>query len=186
MGALYHHSGCAIISAVSGLLSAPVLVLNANFAPINVCDVRRALGLILSEKATLVMNGRGYVRTVRRNVPCPSIIRLSYMVRRPRPTVKLNKQEIFRRDHHTCQYCGKHAARLTLDHIIPRHMGGLHTWENLVTACPNCNLRKGGRTVEQAGMKLLSTPGAPPVSADYIFGKYLGQNEEWIEYIRGW
>jgi len=186
VGELYHQSACAIISAVSSIVSAPVLVLNANFAPINVCDVRRAIGLILSEKATLVMNGRGYIRTVRRNLPCPSIIRLSYMVKRPRPTVKLNKQEIFRRDHYTCQYCGKPNARLTLDHIIPRHMGGLHTWENLVTACPACNLRKGGRTVEQSGMRLLSVPTAPPASADYIFGKYLLHNEEWTSFISGW
>ena len=171
---------------MSGALSAPVLVLNANFAPINVCNVKRALGLILAEKATLVLNGRGYIRTVRRNVPCPSIIRLSYMVKRPRPTVKLNKSEIFRRDHYTCQYCGKRTSNLTLDHIIPRHMGGAHTWENLVAACPSCNLRKGGRMVRQAGMRLLSKPAAPPASADYIFGKYLPNNEEWINFVSGW
>lgn len=171
---------------MSGALSAPVLVLNANFAPINVCNVKRALGLILADKATLVLNGRGYIHSVRRDVPCPSIIRLSYMVRRPRPTVKLNKAEIFRRDYHTCQYCGKKTSELTLDHIIPRHMGGDHTWENLVAACQSCNLRKGGRTVEQAGMALLSRPAAPPASADYIFGKYLVQNEEWSSFVTGW
>ena len=108
------------------------------------------------------------------------------MVKRPRPTVKLNKSEIFRRDHYTCQYCGKRTSNLTLDHIIPRHMGGAHTWENLVAACPSCNLRKGGRMVRQAGMRLLSKPAAPPASADYIFGKYLPNNEEWINFVSGW
>ena len=167
-------------------LSAPVLVLNANFAPINVCNVRRALGLIHSEKATLVMNGRGYIRTVSRDLPCPSIIRLAYMVRRPRPTVKLNKQEVFRRDNHTCQYCGTRPQRPTLDHVIPRHLGGEHSWENLVTACPACNHRKGGRTTDQANMRPLKKPVAPPASADYIFGKYLKSNDEWEEFVIGW
>ena len=167
-------------------LTAPVLVLNANFAPIHVCNVRRALGLILQDKATLVMNGRGYIRTVRTQIPCPSIIRLSHMVKRPRPIVKLNKQEVFRRDGYRCQYCGVRPSRPTLDHVIPRRLGGAHTWENLVTACPSCNLRKGGRTVEQANMQPRKKPIRPPASADYIFGKYLKGNEEWEEFVSGW
>jgi 5-methylcytosine-specific restriction endonuclease McrA len=171
---------------VSSILSAPVLVLNANFAPINVCNVRRAVGLIMDDKATLVLNGRGYIYTVRDHYPCPSIIRLSYMVKRPRPVVKLNKQEIFRRDGFTCQYCGTRPTRPTLDHVVPRHLGGTHTWENLVTACPSCNLRKGGRTIEQANMKPRIKPVTPPASADYIFGKYLKANEEWQNFIVGW
>jgi 5-methylcytosine-specific restriction endonuclease McrA len=167
-------------------LSSPVLVLNANFEPIHVCNIRRAIGLITTEKATLVLNGRGYIHTVRTRVPCPSIIRLSRMIKRPHPVVKLNKQEVFRRDNFTCQYCGQRPQRPTVDHIIPRHMGGEHTWENLVTACPNCNHRKGGRTAEQAGMHLLKTPIRPPASAQYIFGRYLQINEEWVEFVAGW
>ena len=171
---------------MSRILFAPVLVLNANFAPINVCNVRRAVGLIMDEKATLVLNGRGYIHTVREHYPCPSIIRLAYMVKRPRPVVKLNKQEIFRRDGYTCQYCGIRPVRPTLDHVVPRHMGGTHSWENLVTACPSCNLRKGGRTVEQANMRPRTRPINPPATADYIFGKYLKSNEEWENFIAGW
>jgi len=167
-------------------LSSPVLVLNANFEPIHVCNMRRAIGLIMDEKAMLVLNGRGYIRTVRTQVPCPSIIRLSKMIKRPHPIVKLNKQEVFRRDNYKCQYCGQHPHHPTVDHIIPRHMGGSHTWENLVTACPNCNHRKGGRTVEQAGMRLLKSPVHPPASAHYIFSRYLQNNEEWVEFVIGW
>ena len=183
---LYHRMRYAIISAVNSRLSAPVLVLNANFAPIHVCNVRRAVGLIMQEKATLVLNGRGHIRTVREQIPIPSIIRLSYMVKRPRPIVKLNKQEIFRRDGYTCQYCGVRPARPTLDHVVPRHLGGEHSWENLVTACPSCNLRKGGRTVEQANMRPRLKPISPPATADYIFGKYLKGHEEWEEFVSGW
>ena len=167
-------------------LSSPVLVLNANFEPINVCNIRRAVGLVMKEKATLVINGRGEIRTVRDTFPCPSIIRLARMIKRPRPIVKLNKQEIYRRDNYSCQYCGKSKGHLTLDHVIPRRLGGGHSWQNLVAACASCNHRKGGRTVEQAHMKLRSVPIPPPASAKYIFGRYLGNNSEWLTFIDGW
>jgi 5-methylcytosine-specific restriction endonuclease McrA len=167
-------------------MHAPVLVLNANFEPINVCDTRRAVNLMLSEKASLVLNGRGEIKTVSQTFPRPSIIRLTKMVRRPRPRVKLNKREVMRRDDYTCQYCGQRAPVLTIDHVIPRHLGGGHTWDNLVAACPHCNHRKGGRTVDQAQMHLLKTPTPPPVSATYIFSRHLGENEEWLPFIKGW
>jgi 5-methylcytosine-specific restriction endonuclease McrA len=164
----------------------PVLVLNANFEPINVCDIRRAVGLILLNKATLVMNGRGEIQTVSKAYPAPSIIRLERMIRRPRKSVRLTKREIFRRDNFTCQYCGQRPLRLTVDHIIPRRIGGQHTWENLVTACPTCNLRKGGRLPDQANMRLLHPAIEPPASALYLFGRYLENNQEWLPFIEGW
>jgi 5-methylcytosine-specific restriction endonuclease McrA len=164
----------------------PVLVLNANFEPINICSTRRAIGLILNEKATLVLNGRGEIRTVTRTFPRPSIIRLGHMIKRPRQHVRLTKREILRRDDYTCQYCGQHAVYLTIDHIIPRRLGGRHTWENLVAACPSCNHHKGGRTLDQAQMRLLHQPEEPPVSATYIFGRHLKQNQEWLPFVEGW
>jgi 5-methylcytosine-specific restriction endonuclease McrA len=167
-------------------LQAPVLVLNANYEPLNICNTRRALVLIFEEKASLVMNGRGYIRTVSRTYPCPSIIRLNNMIRRPRPEVKLNKTEVFRRDGYICQYCGRHTPSPTIDHVIPRRLGGTHVWENLVTACSTCNHRKGGRTVDQAHMSLLKTPSAPPASAVYLFGKYLTTNDQWRSFVMGW
>lgn len=167
-------------------MQAPVLVLNANFEPINVCDTRRALGLLLSEKAALVLNGRGEVRTVSRTVPRPSVIRLQKMVSRPRPQLKLTRREIFRRDGFACQYCGKHTPDLTIDHVIPRHLGGQHVWSNVVAACPACNHRKGGRRLEDSGMKLLHAPVEPPSSAHYIFGRHLIENREWEDFLAGW
>jgi len=163
-----------------------VLVLNANFEPINVCNTRRAIGLLLTGKADLVMNGRGEIHTVSASYPRPSIIRLEKMVRRPRPTVRLTKREVLRRDDFTCQYCGQKAPSLTIDHVIPRRMGGGHSWQNLVAACPTCNHRKGGRTVEQASMHLLRLPIEPPSSAHYLFARHLHANQEWAEYIDGW
>lgn len=164
----------------------PVLVLNANFEPINVCTSRRAIGLILTGKASLVLNGRGYIHTVNQIYPSPSIIRLEKMVKRPRPRVRLTKREVLRRDNYTCQYCGERSAYLTIDHIVPRRLGGDHSWENLVAACPSCNHRKGGRTLEQSHMHLLRQPSEPPASAEYLFGRHLNENVEWIPFVEGW
>lgn len=167
-------------------MQAPVLVLNANFEPINVCDMRRAIGLVLSEKAALVINGRGDVHTVNASFPRPSVIRLQSMIHRPRPHLKLTRREVFRRDNYTCQYCGKHTTDLTIDHVIPRHLGGLHVWDNVVAACPACNHRKGGRLLKEANMNLLRRPVEPPTSARYIFGRHLADNEEWEIFLSGW
>lgn len=164
----------------------PVLVLNANFEPINVCSTRRALGLILNGKASMVLNGRGELRTISRTFPKPSVIRLDKMVKRPRLSVRLTKREILRRDNFTCQYCGQRFPYLTIDHVIPRRLGGSHSWQNLVAACPACNHRKGGRTAEQAQMRLLHLPEEPPSSAQYLFSRHLNDNIEWLPFIQGW
>lgn len=164
----------------------PVLVLNANYEPINVCNLRRAMGLLLSGKADLVVNGRGTVQTVSRPYPYPSVIRLENMVQRPRPRVKLTRREIFRRDNYTCQYCAKAGGNMTIDHIIPKHLGGGYTWVNVVTACPTCNHQKGGRRLEDAQMTLLRQPREPAANAIYVFGHHLNDNQEWEPYLKGW
>ncbi len=167
-------------------MQAPVLVLNANFEPVNVCDMRRAVGLLLAEKASLVVNGRGEINTISKSFPRPSVIRLQKMVTRPRPQLKLTRREVFRRDNYTCQYCGKKTSDLTIDHVIPRYQGGRHVWKNVVAACPACNHRKGGRLPEEANMHLLRQPSEPPTSAHYIFGRHLAENAEWESFLTGW
>jgi 5-methylcytosine-specific restriction endonuclease McrA len=163
-----------------------VLVLNANFEPINICTVRRAVGLIITDKAALVVNGRGYIHTINQIVPRPSIIRLQHMVNRPRLRVKLNRREIFRRDNFTCQYCGKQGGNLTIDHVYPRHLGGQHLWNNVVTACAACNHRKGGRTLKESGMQLARLPREPQASAEYVFGRHLSDYDDWLPFLQGW
>jgi 5-methylcytosine-specific restriction endonuclease McrA len=164
----------------------PVLLLNANYAPLHVCNTKRAMGLLMLGKAEILLNGRGIIRTASRNLPRPSVIRLSYMVHRPRPQVKLSKREILRRDNYTCQYCGRQGTRMTIDHVVPKRLSGTHDWHNLVTACPACNLRKGGGTAAEARMALLRPPQEPKATASYLFGRYLEQNQEWISFIQGW
>ena len=164
----------------------PVLVLNANFEPINVTNTYRAINLIICDKATLILNGRGLIRTVSASYPIPSIIRLNRMIHRPRQQIHLNKKEVFRRDLNTCQYCGKTTSELTIDHVIPKHMGGKHIWTNVVTACPYCNHLKGCQTPTEAHMTLQNQPEPPPSSAMYIFGNHLSENSEWIDFIESW
>jgi 5-methylcytosine-specific restriction endonuclease McrA len=167
-------------------MNEPVLVVNANFEPLNVCSTRRALGLLLNGKAEMLANGRGYVHTVRLSIPRPSVIRLDRMIKRPRPKVRLTKRELFRRDNYTCQYCGQRSARLTIDHVVPRYRGGEHLWSNLVAACPACNLRKGGRTLREAHMMLQHRPWEPQATTAYLFGPLVEANQEWRPYLEGW
>jgi 5-methylcytosine-specific restriction endonuclease McrA len=167
-------------------MNTPVLVLNANYEPLNVCRTRRALGLLLAGKAELLLNGRGYIHTVRTAYPRPSVIRLGYMIKRPRPHVRLTKREIFRRDDFRCQYCGATAPRMTIDHVVPRHRGGRYTWQNLVTACERCNLKKGGRTIQEAHMSLLRPPAEPRATALYLYGTLLDDNQDWQPFLANW
>ena len=132
------------------MLNAPVLVLNQNYEPLNVCDIRRAFNLLGSEKAELLERNHQVIHTPTLAIPAPSVIRLVYLVRRPRPRVKLSRREVFARDAHACQYCGASSRDLTIDHVMPKHRGGRHEWENLVTACRACNHRKGSKTLAEA------------------------------------
>ena len=120
-----------------------VLLLNQNYEPLNVCNLRRAMVMILGGKAEILENGRGFIHSVSHAWPIPSVIRLGYMIRRPLPRVRLCRKEVFRRDNYTCQYCGRRTHSLTMDHVVPRHRGGDHVWENLISACPTCNRFKG-------------------------------------------
>ena len=166
------------------MIDSPVLVLNQNYEPLNICRVRRAVVLLLYQKAELLENGRGVLSSVSHTVPIPSVIRLVYMIRRPRKQRKLTKFEVLERDHYTCQYCGKRTSQLTLDHVVPRRYGGEHAWENVVAACLFCNCKKAGRTPSEARMKLLCQPRVPRDDASMpIPYNYLRQHGEWNKYL---
>ena len=168
--------------SLAWLVRAPVLVLNLNYVPINVCTVRRAIVLVGKGKAELLENHRGELRTVSAVIEAPSIIRLVYLVKRPFLPRKLSKKEVFLRDRFTCQYCGKKSQELTLDHVIPRRQNGSHSWNNVVAACAKCNLRKAGRTPVEASMKLVKEPRAPDPNP-YLILQNRSILEEWRPYI---
>jgi 5-methylcytosine-specific restriction endonuclease McrA len=164
-----------------------VLVLNQNYEPLNVCNARRAFVLLDKGKAEILEHCEGTIRTALHAFPLPSVIRLVYMIRRPRPqTARLSRREVFVRDGYTCQYCGKETRDLTIDHVVPRHRGGSHSWENLVSACRVCNHRKAGRTPQEAHMRLLREPRRPAASAYLVFYHYLEAQSDWRKFIPGW
>lgn len=162
------------------------LVLNQNYEPLNVCAGRRAFVLVYSGKAEVLEAAEQPIRGVDRAFTLPSVIRLHHAVRRPRPRVRLTRREVFARDRHRCQYCGHSGHDLTLDHVVPRHRGGEHEWENLVTACRPCNHRKGGRTPREAHMRLVRNPVRPTVTAGELFVQYLERYREWQPFLVGW
>src|SRR5437764_914538 len=112
-----------------------VLVLNENYEPLNVCNARRAVVLVDRGKAEVLEHADGRVlHTASQIIQLPSVIRLVYLIRRPRPQRKLTRKELFLRDRYTCQYCGRESRDLTIDHVVPRFKGGRHSWDNLVSA----------------------------------------------------
>ncbi|MDQ6775433.1 MAG: HNH endonuclease [Actinomycetota bacterium] len=139
-----------------------MLVLNATYEPINVCTVRRAVVLLLKEKAEVIEQGDWELRSATRSLTRPVVIRLVSYVRVPRDTHrrKITRRAVFARDDWTCQYCGAR-SNLTVDHVIPRSKGGASSWDNIVASCAPCNLRKGSALPRQAGMRLQRQPKTP-------------------------
>jgi 5-methylcytosine-specific restriction endonuclease McrA len=165
------------------IISLPVLVLNQNYQPLNICHVRRALILLFRGKAEVLENGRGYIHSIDDSFDVPSVIRLASYVKRPFRIRKMTKLEVFNRDRYICQYCGRTSTKLTLDHVIPRHLSGEHTWENVVSACESCNRKKAGRTPSQAGMPLRCKPAPPKDSLFYVPQGYTKHFNEWHKYL---
>ncbi len=138
-----------------------VLVLNYDYQPIHITTWRRAFVLVYLHKAEIVESHPArQIATMRAIYPWPRIIRLLRYVPVPYRHVPLTRENIFKRDGYRCVYCGI-GQHLTIDHVVPRSQGGEDSWENLVTACESCNRRKGNRTPEQAGMRLLRRPQRP-------------------------
>ncbi len=145
-----------------------VLVLNASFEPLNVCSVRRAHVLVYKGKAEVIEQLEQPLRSASDTYPWPHVIRLVTYVRVPRAAQrKISRRALFARDEWRCVYCGTSTGRLTLDHVVPRSRGGDSVWENVVTSCAPCNLRKGNRLPEEVSMKLRRQP-RPPQPALFI------------------
>jgi 5-methylcytosine-specific restriction endonuclease McrA len=162
------------------MLNGAVLVLNRHYQPVHVTNVKRAISLLYQGVARAIDEQyRLYdfadwaalsaaveeeaIQTISRRIKIPRVLVLTAFEKLPRVRVRFSRLNIYARDKDTCQYCGRRLRRseLNLDHVVPRAQGGRTCWENVVCSCIECNLRKGGRTPEQAGMKLLRTPFRP-------------------------
>lgn len=163
-------------------LSRSVLVLNQTYYPISVTTVKKAIILLFLEKAELIKsNVNEFIRSNSVQFPQPSIIRLMNYRNFPK-SIDLTRRNIHKRDNMRCQYCGKSNVQLTIDHIIPRSRGGKDEWENLVTACISCNNKKGNRTPEEAGMKLISKP-KKPSPLFFIRQNFQHNENDWKDYL---
>jgi 5-methylcytosine-specific restriction endonuclease McrA len=182
-------------------LDARVLVLNRHFQPVAVTRASRAFGLLFSGAARALdrefrtfdfsswsalgtEHGDDLIHTPRLVLKVPRVVVLQAYDRMPRSHVRFSRQNIYLRDGFTCQYCGRTLPRsqLNLDHVVPRSQGGRTTWENVVCSCVRCNLSKGGRSPEQAGIRLLKEPRRPSWSSlSPVFGKV--PYKEWLPFL---
>jgi 5-methylcytosine-specific restriction endonuclease McrA len=159
-----------------------VLVLNLDHSPVAVVSPQKAIVLLLLEKADcLSVYDLLQIRTVSRSFEYPAVICLNQYKNIPYRGVLLNRINLFRRDRGECQYCGS-KKQLTIDHVIPRSKGGKSNWTNLTTACHRCNVIKGDKSPEQAGLRLRTQPFKPSLA--YFLSEYdERQAEEWIPYL---
>lgn len=167
-----------------------VLVLNSDYEPLNVCNLRRAIVLVYLGKADILHErdldgGTRYVSAEGEVLSAPSVVKLRHHVRRPLPELKLSRRSIFARDNYTCQYCGITGKDLTIDHVIPKRMGGPMTWENLVTCCRKCNTKKGDKLADKIGMKLARPPRRPRYTPYISLNKYVSgtKHDIWRDYL---
>lgn len=186
---------------ISATLRRPALVLNRNWQPVNIATVSRAITLVWNRHAQIVEPsdfqlydwndwsklepepGELFIQAVSQRFRVPEVIALNRFDRLPSANVAFNRRNLFKRDRHACQYCGKRpeADELTIDHVIPRSQGGLSSWANCVLACVACNHRKADRTPEQAHMKLRKTPIQPTWNPGYW--RHATRIDSWQKFI---
>ena len=146
---------------MAAILNRRVLVLNQSYEPLMVIGAKRAIILLLNEKVDSLENYREQIRSAYLTIHLPSVIKLKEYARIHRKEIVLSRNNILKRDNHTCQYCGVRSVPMTIDHIIPRQRSGEDSWYNLVAACVSCNARKGNSTPRESQMKLKKKPRKP-------------------------
>ena len=160
-----------------------VLMLNQNYEPLTVCSAKRAIVLMFQGKAEMIETADGLkIRTVSKSFSLPSVVRLWQYRRVPFKRIMLSRKNVIMRDGHQCQYCGTTRGAMTIDHVIPKRRNGSDTWDNMVCACIKCNNKKGDRTPEQAGMKLIRKPYRP--SHITFIQRHIGSSDQrWRPYL---
>ena len=161
-----------------------VLLLNVTYEPLTTVGLKRAVCLVLCDKAEIVHHDSGgqllHAATV--SIATPSVIRLQRYVRIPqRNRVPLTRAALMRRDNYRCAYCGRHAE--TIDHVLPRSRGGQHAWENCVASCTMCNHRKADRLLEELGWSLPVAPAVPRGAHWRLIGAQYDGDPQWETYL---
>ena len=165
------------------MLQLPVLLLNQNYEPLTILKLKRAITLVILGKVDTIENENGkLIHAISLTYRAPSVIRLKYYVKIKRKEISLTKKNIIKRDSHQCQYCGKKTGLMTADHILPKALGGEESWENLVCACHECNNRKGDRSLQQSGMRLLKKPKRPSYFT-FVLNEFGRPNDKWRPFL---
>ena len=189
------------------MLDANVLVLNRLWQAVNICTARRAFSLLYTGQAQVIDVEEGkfsafnfedwkdlstsfekyeeVIHTISFSIRIPKVILLLLYDKLPCSSIKFNRKNIYQRDKNICQYCGKKfdLMNLNIDHVIPKVLGGKSVWTNVVCSCTNCNLHKGGRTPQQAGMKLILAPKEPRWQYLVHFNIKTMHHESWKHFI---
>ena len=166
---------------MSELLSKKVLLLNSSYEPISIVNGKKAILMILLEKVDSIEKTKYFIKSTSLKIILPSVIKLKSYIYLKVKRIPLTRRNIFQRDDNRCQYCGKYSKNMTIDHIIPKVRNGIDSWENLVSACFNCNFKKGNKYLSQVGMKLLNKPYKP--SYIYHLQKHVNNNKLWKPYL---
>ncbi len=168
-----------------GNLNQEVLVLNSDYAPLNITNIKRAIVLVYLGKVDVLHYDHVSVKTLAGTIEAPSVVRLKHHIRRPMPQLRLSRRSILARDNYTCQYCGENGKDLTIDHVIPKRLGGPTTWENLVCCCKKCNTKKSDKTVQQFGHTPKRTPRRPKYVPFISLTKYANnmKHSTWRDYL---
>tara|TARA_Y100000590_G_scaffold112343_1_gene128141 strand:- start:623 stop:1141 length:519 start_codon:yes stop_codon:yes gene_type:complete len=164
------------------ILSKKVLLLNSSYEPMTIVNAKKAILMMLSEKVDSIEKTEYFIRSSNLKLSLPSVIKLKSYIYIKSKHISLTRKNIIQRDNYTCQYCGKYSKNITIDHIIPKVKNGADSWENLVSACVKCNLKKGNRLLSQTSMCLLKKPTKP----SYIFQLQThvnNSNKSWKPYL---
>jgi 5-methylcytosine-specific restriction endonuclease McrA len=164
-----------------------VLLLNSSYEPLNICSWKRALVLLLKGKAVAVeLSEQRLSSGQNKKHELPVVIRLLYYVKIPHKEIPLTRRNLMHRDNYKCQYCGKR-NELTIDHVIPRSRGGKDVWENVVVACLRCNINKGSKTPQEAGLILNKKPARPFNFVNFELSKHQKSGQKsfhhWQKYM---
>ena len=170
---------------MTGELSQKVLVLNSDYVPLNICNIRRAIALVYLGKVDVLHTNHRKVLTSSGEFIAPSVVRLKQHIKRPMPRIRLSRRNIIARDDYTCQYCGYNGNDLTVDHIIPKRLGGPVSWENLVCCCKKCNSKKSDKSLVQVGFVLIREPRKPKYMPYISISKLISgdRNRLWRDYL---
>ena len=164
------------------ILNRSVLVLNTNYATMDICTAKRAICLYYNEKVDILESYKEDVHSPSITLSLPSIVRLKDYVKHNQMDVILTRRNLLVRDNYECQYCGSKKSPLTMDHVKPKKQGGKDSWENLVAACQNCNRKKGNRTPDEAKMPLKRIPRKP--NKIHYFQQFISTHQgSWKPYL---